>query len=262
MAVMGAFTDTLLFFHFILTAEPRLIIRHRYLPEQFLSSNINIRTDAYGGSPQKRCKFTLELMDQLTEVVGEENIALRLSPFGLYNQSRGTERMETWSHLCHELKARHPRLSYISFIEPVSAESKHFSRISPKASQLKQTFQRYEQVHSTAEKDKFLSSWGLFGVDLSHFRSIFGDTPFFSAGGWDASNAFGMIESGRYDALLFGRWFISNPDLPRRLKEGIPLRKYERDRFYGPFSDRVRGYTDYEKWKDSDNVPQKAGYRR
>jgi hypothetical protein len=59
-------------------------------------------------------------MDELAQAVGEENTALRLSPFGLYNQTRGMQRMETWTHLCTELKAKHPKLSYISFIEPVS----------------------------------------------------------------------------------------------------------------------------------------------
>jgi hypothetical protein len=108
--------------------------------------------------------------------------------------------------------------------------------------------QRYEQVHSTVEKDAFLASWGLAAVDLALFRSIFGSTPFFSAGGWNNKNWQGEIESGRYDALLFGRWFTSNPDLVKRLREWQPLRKYERDRFYGPFPDKERGYTDYAAW--------------
>lgn len=90
-----------------------------YLPEQFLSSNINKRTDEYGGSPEKRCTFVLELMDELAKTIGEENMAIRLSPFGLFNQARGEQRVETWSHLCRRLKAAHPRISYVSFIEPV-----------------------------------------------------------------------------------------------------------------------------------------------
>jgi 2,4-dienoyl-CoA reductase-like NADH-dependent reductase (Old Yellow Enzyme family) len=107
-----------------------------YLPEQFLSSNINKRTDDYGGSPEKRCKFVLELMSALAEAVGENRLAIRLSPFGLYNQARGIQRLETWGHLCRELKQRH-KLSYVHFIEP-----------------------RYEQVHGLQEKKKCkLSSW-------------------------------------------------------------------------------------------------------
>ncbi|KAF1815649.1 oxidoreductase [Eremomyces bilateralis CBS 781.70] len=196
-----------------------------YLPEQFLSSNVNMRNDDYGGSPEKRCRFVVELMEELAKTAGQEKVALRLSPFGLFNQARGSQRMGTWSHLCKELKTKIPHMSYVSFIEP-----------------------RYEQVFSTAEKDSFLGSWGLETVDLSHFRKVFGDTPFFSAGGWYDGNFSGVLESGRYDALLFGRWFISNPDLVRRLREGLPLRMYERDRFYGPFPDRERGYTDYTAW--------------
>lgn len=91
-----------------------------YLPEQFLSSNINKRTDEYGGSPEKRCKFVLELMDELAGRVGEENLAIRLTPFGLFNQARGEQRVETWTHLCKELKRGHPGLSYVNFVEPVS----------------------------------------------------------------------------------------------------------------------------------------------
>lgn len=193
-----------------------------YLPEQFLSSNANKRTDEYGGSPKKRCTFVLELMEEVAKVIGQENSAIRLTPFGLFNQARGEQRVETWSHLCRELKKRLPDLSYVSFIEP-----------------------RYEQIFSEAEKQKFLDSWGLPDVDLSAFREIFGDTPFFSAGGFDDKNSWGVLESGKYDALLYGRYFISNPDLPERLRKGLPLAEYDRSRFYGPFEDPTIGYTDY-----------------
>ena len=99
-----------------------------YLPEQFLSSNVNKRTDDYGGTPEKRCKFVLELMDELAKVVGEENLSIRLSPFGLFNQNRSQQRIETWYFLCQRLKEAHPKLSYVSFIEPVS-ESDTFAAI-------------------------------------------------------------------------------------------------------------------------------------
>ncbi|KAA8652849.1 hypothetical protein EYZ11_003325 [Aspergillus tanneri] len=193
-----------------------------YLPEQFLSSNVNRRTDEYGGSPEKRCRFVLELMDALAQSVGQENLSIRLSPFGLYNQARGEQRVETWTFLCESLKKALPNLSYVSFIEP-----------------------RYEQIFSYEEKDKFLSSWGLLNVDLTRFRQIFGSTPFFSAGGWNQSNSWGVLEEGRYDALLYGRFFTSNPDLVDRLKKGIPLEPYHRGRFYGPFEDNAAYYVDY-----------------
>ncbi|KAJ5133760.1 Aldolase-type TIM barrel [Penicillium atrosanguineum] len=193
-----------------------------YLPEQFLSSNINKRTDSYGGSPAKRCQFVFELMAEVAAAIGEQNLAIRLSPFGLFNQARGEQRLETWTYLCEGLKKSLPALSYVSFIEP-----------------------RFEQIFGPEEKDKFLESWGLLDVTLDRFREIFGSTPFFSAGGWDDKNPWGVIESNKYDALLYGRYFISNPDLVHRLKNNLPLTDYDRSRFYGPFEDNAFHYTDY-----------------
>ena len=96
-------------------------------------------------------------------------------------------------------------------------------------------------------KDEFLRNSGLERIDLSIFRKIFGTTPFFAAGGYDNTNSWGVLESGRYDALLYGRYFTSNPDLVERLKKGIPFEPYERPRFYGPFEDNSRGYVDYTR---------------
>lgn len=112
-------------------------------------------------------------------------------------------------------------------------------------------------MFSVAEKDKFLKSWGLLGVDLSTFRSIFGSTPFFSAGGWDDTNSWGVIESGKYNALLYGRYYISNPDLVERLKLGRPLTPYDRSRFYGPFEDNAIGYIDYLTWEEQEERNKK-----
>jgi 2,4-dienoyl-CoA reductase-like NADH-dependent reductase (Old Yellow Enzyme family) len=181
-----------------------------YVPEQFLSSNINKRTYEYGGSPEKRCKFIIELMEALKEAVGEDRLVIRLIIFGLYNEARGTQRVETWGHLCRERKAR-MNLSYVHFIES-----------------------RYEQVHSVEEKQKceplfppykrlpadirgpVLNSWRLPNIDLSVFRSIFGSTPFFSAGGWNDTNCWGVVESGACDGLAIWRYFLSTLDLVRR----------------------------------------------
>ena len=92
-----------------------------YLVEQFLSTNVNKRTDEYGGSIEGYCRFPIELMEALAQAIGGSNLAIRLSPFSLFNQTKGENRLEIWSHLCRELKSRIPDLSYIHFIEPVSS---------------------------------------------------------------------------------------------------------------------------------------------
>ncbi|PGH10651.1 hypothetical protein AJ79_05365 [Helicocarpus griseus UAMH5409] len=194
-----------------------------YLPEQFLSTNINKRTDEYGGSIEKNCTFTLELMDELSKAIGEEHLGVRLTPFGMMGQARSEKRIEIWSHLCENLAKRHPNLGYVHFIEP-----------------------RYEQAISYEDKDKYLASQGLTGVTLEPFRKLLGSIPVICAGGFNNKTAWGVIESGKYDGLVFGRPFVSNPDFVHRLRNGIPLSPPDPSRFFGPFpDDNAIGYCDY-----------------
>ena len=63
-----------------------------------------------------------------------------------------------------------------------------------------------------------------------------------AAGGFTGQTADDAIAQGHADAVAFGRIFISNPDLPRRLQRGYPLTPYDRKTFYGG---EEAGYTDY-----------------
>jgi 2,4-dienoyl-CoA reductase-like NADH-dependent reductase (Old Yellow Enzyme family) len=60
--------------------------------------------------------------------MGEDRLAIRLTPFDLYNEARGTQTAETWGHLRRELRSR-MNISYVHFIEP-----------------------KYEQVHSVEKR--------------------------------------------------------------------------------------------------------------
>ena len=91
-----------------------------YLVEQFLSTNVNKREDGYGGDVEGYVRFPMELMLALRDAVGGERLAMRLTPFGLFNQMKGENRVEIWSHLCRKMKDLIPDLSYVHFIEPVS----------------------------------------------------------------------------------------------------------------------------------------------
>ena len=61
-------------------------------------------------------------------------------------------------------------------------------------------------------------------------------------GGFEPDSAEKAIAQGDADAIAFGRYFISNPDLPRRIREELPLASYDRDTFY---TFEAKGYTDY-----------------
>ncbi|EWG54451.1 hypothetical protein FVEG_12667 [Fusarium verticillioides 7600] len=55
-----------------------------YLPQQFLSSRANHRTDEYGGSVENRCRFTLELVDAIAAVVVPKRLLDQENSLGLF----------------------------------------------------------------------------------------------------------------------------------------------------------------------------------
>jgi len=56
-----------------------------YPIEQFLNANVNQRTDRYGGSPQNRNRFALEVARATTAAIGADKVGIRLSPYGVFN---------------------------------------------------------------------------------------------------------------------------------------------------------------------------------
>jgi 2,4-dienoyl-CoA reductase-like NADH-dependent reductase (Old Yellow Enzyme family) len=59
---------------------------------------------------------------------------------------------------------------------------------------------------------------------------------------FSSDHAEAVLESGEADAIAWGKLFIANPDLPRRLQLGAPLNEPDPSTFYAP---GPRGYTDY-----------------
>ncbi|KAK8870134.1 hypothetical protein IAR55_000704 [Kwoniella newhampshirensis] len=185
----------------------------------FHHSNINQRTDEYGGSPENRCRFTLETVDKVCAAVGSGRVGVRLTPFGLFNQTHGEKRIEQWTYLCKELSTRN--LAYVHMVEP-----------------------RFDEFKGAGEKALALSDMSLDqDISLAPFRAVLAKTPLISAGGFGPDNFEEGVENGSYDLVAFGRFFVANPDLVERLKNKEPLYKWDRSRFYGPFEDNAIGYT-------------------
>lgn len=66
--------------------------------------------------------------------------------------------------------------------------------------------------------------------------------------GFNLDTARQVVAAGEADAVSFGKDFISNPDLPRRLQLSAPLNPFHSETFYGYGLDDPRaGYTDYPK---------------
>jgi N-ethylmaleimide reductase len=94
--------------------------------------------------------------------------------------------------------------------------------------------------------------WGAnrVGVRLSPY-GIANEGVLITAGGFTGEAAEAAIAEGHADAIAFGRIFISNPDLPRRLREGFSLTPYNRATFYGG---EAAGYTDYPVYGELEQV--------
>jgi N-ethylmaleimide reductase len=67
-----------------------------------------------------------------------------------------------------------------------------------------------------------------------------------SAGGFEPGTAEAAVAAGTVDAVVFGRHFVSNPDLVHRIKNALPLSPYNRDTFY---TFDALGYTDYATYE-------------
>jgi N-ethylmaleimide reductase len=181
-----------------------------YLIEQFLQSRSNLRTDGYGGTIENRARFLMEITQAVIEVWGANRVGVRLSPYGVANDSGEADPMPLYTHVVEALNPL--GLAYLHFIEPRSSGAG-----------------RAEVNHQNVPSAMVL------------FRPIWRGV-LIAAGGFTGEAAEAAVAEAHADAVAFGRIFISNPDLPRRLREGFPLTPYNRATFYGG---EEKGYTDY-----------------
>lgn len=77
-----------------------------YLPDQFLQSSTNVRTDIYGGSIENRARFLLEVVDALTEVWGSGRVGVHLAPRGDSLDMGDDTPLETFGYVVEQLSER------------------------------------------------------------------------------------------------------------------------------------------------------------
>jgi len=183
-----------------------------YLLDQFLQDGSNHRTDQYGGAIENRARLLLEVIDASVAVWGAGHVGVRLSPYGTFNDMSDSDPVALFTYVLKELSRR--KIAYVHLIEPRSS--------------------------SAGAQDENLKE----RPDAAQiFRSAFKGV-LISAGGYDRAGAVESVGSGKVDAVAFGRFYISNPDLPERLKAAAPLNNYDRSTFYGGAE---KGYTDYPR---------------
>lgn len=77
-----------------------------YLIHQFLSTNVNQRTDRYGGSPQNRARFALEVLDAVIAVAGPDYVSIKLTPGFQVHEIEEDDIPEKYAYLVEELNRR------------------------------------------------------------------------------------------------------------------------------------------------------------
>ena len=189
-----------------------------YLPNQFLATNTNLRSDIYGGSPEKRGRFVIEAVERLAKVYGAGRTAIKLAPGITYNDIHDETVEETYDLLLRKLDRM--GLAYLHF----------------------QTTLSYENLMQTA---KITGPEGI--DDLQHvFPYTFMRERFsgllMAAGDLTAALAQAVLDKNSADLFVFGRAYISNPDLPERFRTGAALAQPDQMTFYGG---DAKGYTDY-----------------
>ena len=184
---------------------------HGYLVDQFLQPVTNRRSGKYGGSIENRARLVLALVDRLTEIVGAHRLGIRISPWAKFQGMKADEDsvhpLATFSYLVHELQKRANEgreLAYISLVEP---------RV---------------QGGSSIEESKQVGN-------NTFVRQIWkGNLIRAGAYSSDAPDLNILRRDIKYKKTLIGfsRYYISNPDLVNRLKEGYELTPYDRPTFY------------------------------
>ncbi|KAL4247445.1 Aldolase-type TIM barrel [Abortiporus biennis] len=180
-----------------------------YLLHQFLEDHSNLRTDEYGGSIENRVRFILEVVEGVTNAIGQKKTAIRISPFNPFQDMGMEDPYPTYSYLVQQLAERFPDLAYIHAVDP-------------------------RESSDTPD--------GLNGKSLDTFRNIWSPRPFISAGSYTPELAL-EVANNKGDLIAFGRNFLANPDLPYRIKNKLPLNQPDYSTFYT--AETPVGYIDY-----------------
>jgi N-ethylmaleimide reductase len=184
-----------------------------YLLDQFLQDGTNKRTDDYGGSVENRARLLFEVYEGVASVWGADRVGVRVSPNTQFNEMSDSDPINLFGHVAGRLNEYSP--AYLHAIEP---------RI----------------------KGNAAVTEGLPPVAAAQLRRSFAGN-ILAAGGFEPASAETIVRHGDADMVAFGRHFIANPDLPERIRLGLPLNAHDRSTFYGG---NFRGYTDYACYHD------------
>ncbi|KAG4291359.1 hypothetical protein FPRO06_03245 [Fusarium proliferatum] len=211
-----------------------LLAQGGYLPQQFLSSRANQRSDEYGGSVENRCRFTLELVDAIAAVFGgPEYICVKINPTDHLNDSivDFDEMKETYTYLITELVKR--KVGIINL-------GRRGAETSPGSGEFFGPLSRPEGYPLPRGYDPVLDFGNL--VKFPGSPTLLMANHDYTVGEADA-----LAGAGKLDMITFARAFIHNPDLVPRIINGVSLATNDRGAwvYYGLDKRPDEGYNDW-----------------
>jgi 2,4-dienoyl-CoA reductase-like NADH-dependent reductase (Old Yellow Enzyme family) len=179
-----------------------------YLIDQFLRDNCNFRVDQYGGSIENRIRLLCQVTQAVADTVGTDRTGVRLSPNGNSQGVNDSNPEALFGAAAAALSSI--GIAYLELREPG----------------MNGTFGKADRAPVAPA-----------------IRSLF-KGPLILNSDYDVASAQAQLDTGLADAISFGRPFIANPDLPRRLAERLPL---ARDNMPTWYSQGPEGYVDYPR---------------
>jgi N-ethylmaleimide reductase len=176
-----------------------------YLIDQFLRDSINDREDDYGGSIENRARLLVEVMSGIAAAIGKGRTGLRLSPVTPVNDAgQDSDAQALFNHVAEQLAPLQ-----LAFLDIVEGQTGGPRDIAP--------------------------------FDYAAMRARL-KAPWIANNGYTREMAMQAVAEGAADLIAFGRPFISNPDLVRRLRLNAELAPLDKATLYGG---DAQGYTSY-----------------
>ncbi len=181
---------------------------HGYLPNQFMNTSSNTRTDEYGGSRSNRLRFLLEVIDACVNAIGAHRVGLRISPYSYADVNEEPQ----------ELKE-----TYIELINHLNKKNLAYLHLSHMGEALPVKFDLWKELRKNYNGTLML------------------------CGDFTKETAEKAIQDNQADLIAFGRDFIANPDFVERLKNDYPLSERDRTFWYSNDSEGYTDYEVYKK---------------
>ncbi|SDB89605.1 2,4-dienoyl-CoA reductase [Sanguibacter gelidistatuariae] len=176
-----------------------------YLLHEFLSPVSNVREDRYGGSPENRTRYVVEVTRAVSEAIGAGRTGIRISP--------AHNIQDVWEKDSGDVRA-----TYTALLDGIGGLGLAYLSI----------------LHAD-----------LGGELVQDLRASFDGKVIANSGFsavTTRAEAIALLEDAHADAVAVGRLVIANPDLAERWAQEAPENEPDAATFYGP---GAPGYTDY-----------------